>query len=42
MTTSGGEPLRIGNRYRLEEQIGVGAMGVVWRAPTSCSTGRWR
>jgi serine/threonine protein kinase len=22
---------RIGNRYRLEERIGVGAMGAVWR-----------
>src|SRR5689334_21235175 len=32
MTTPGGAALRIGNRYRLEEQIGVGAMGVVWRA----------
>jgi eukaryotic-like serine/threonine-protein kinase len=31
MTTAGGETLRIGNRYRLEEQIGIGAMGVVWR-----------
>ncbi len=32
MTTPGGAALRIGNRYRLEEQIGVGAMGAVWRA----------
>jgi eukaryotic-like serine/threonine-protein kinase len=32
MTTPGGAALRVGNRYRLEEQIGVGAMGVVWRA----------
>ena len=32
MTDPGGEPLRIGNRYRLEEQIGIGAMGAVWRA----------
>lgn len=24
-------PTRIGNRYRLEERIGVGAMGAVWR-----------
>ena len=31
MITPGGEALRIGNRYRLEEQIGIGAMGVVWR-----------
>ena len=32
MTTPGGAALRVGNRYRLEEQIGAGAMGVVWRA----------
>jgi tRNA A-37 threonylcarbamoyl transferase component Bud32 len=32
MTAPGGEPLRIGNRYRVEEQIGIGAMGAVWRA----------
>src|SRR5690349_24884857 len=32
MTTPGGAALRVGNRYRLEEQIGIGAMGVVWRA----------
>ena len=32
MTTPGGAAVRVGNRYRLEEQIGVGAMGVVWRA----------
>src|SRR5689334_24765253 len=32
MTTPGGAPVRVGNRYRLEEQIGIGAMGVVWRA----------
>jgi eukaryotic-like serine/threonine-protein kinase len=32
MTTPGGAALRVGNRYRLQEQIGVGAMGVVWRA----------
>ncbi len=31
MTAPGGEPLRIGNRYRIEEQIGAGAMGAVWR-----------
>src|SRR3954462_1629902 len=24
-------PVRIGNRYRLEQRIGAGAMGVVWR-----------
>jgi hypothetical protein len=24
-------PVRIGNRYRLDERIGVGAMGAVWR-----------
>src|SRR3954470_2854674 len=32
MTTPGGAPVRVGDRYRLEEQIGIGAMGVVWRA----------
>src|SRR6476469_5397525 len=32
MTTPGGAALRVGNRYRLEEQIGAGAMGVGWRA----------
>src|SRR6185312_3127937 len=32
MTTPGGAAVRVGNRYRLEEQIGIGAMGVVWRA----------
>ncbi len=32
MTAPGSDPLRIGNRYRIEEQIGVGAMGAVWRA----------
>jgi len=32
LTTPGGAALRVGNRYRLEEQIGAGAMGVVWRA----------
>lgn len=32
MTAPGSEPPRIGNRYRIEEQIGVGAMGAVWRA----------
>jgi eukaryotic-like serine/threonine-protein kinase len=31
MTAPGDDALRIGNRYRLEEQIGVGAMGAVWR-----------
>lgn len=25
-------PVRIGNRYRLDERIGTGAMGAVWRA----------
>ena len=25
-------PVLIGNRYRLEQRIGVGAMGAVWRA----------
>ena len=25
-------PVRIGNRYRIEEPIGAGAMGAVWRA----------
>jgi eukaryotic-like serine/threonine-protein kinase len=32
MTAPGSEPLRIGNRYRVEEQIGIGAMGAVWLA----------
>src|ERR1700749_1256376 len=32
MTAPGSDPLRIGNRYRIEEQIGIGAMGAVWRA----------
>ena len=32
MTAPGGEPLRIGNRYRIEKQIGIGAMGAVWLA----------
>ncbi len=32
MSAPDGSPVRIGNRYRIEECIGVGAMGVVWRA----------
>jgi hypothetical protein len=32
MSASDGGPVRVGNRYRIEERIGVGAMGVVWRA----------
>ncbi|HEY0813792.1 MAG TPA: serine/threonine-protein kinase [Pseudonocardia sp.] len=31
MSAPEGDPLRIGGRYRIEEQIGVGAMGAVWR-----------
>lgn len=31
MTPSEPDAPRIGNRYRLEERIGVGAMGAVWR-----------
>lgn len=31
MTAPDGEPVRIGNRYRIEERIGSGAMGAVWR-----------
>ena len=31
-TTTDAVPALITNRYRLEERIGVGAMGVVWRA----------
>src|SRR4051794_13596983 len=32
MSAPDGGPVLIGNRYRLEERLGVGAMGVVWRA----------
>ncbi len=32
MSAPDGGLVRIGNRYRIEERIGVGAMGVVWRA----------
>src|SRR3954451_4759844 len=31
-TPSEDTPIRIGDRYRLEERIGAGAMGAVWRA----------
>jgi hypothetical protein len=31
-TTIDAGAVLIANRYRLEERIGVGAMGVVWRA----------
>jgi len=32
MSAAEGGPVRIGDRYRVEERIGTGAMGVVWRA----------
>jgi tRNA A-37 threonylcarbamoyl transferase component Bud32 len=32
MSAPDGGPVRIGNRYRIEEPIGTGAMGAVWRA----------
>ena len=32
MSAPVGGPVRIGNRYRIEERVGVGAMGAVWRA----------
>jgi eukaryotic-like serine/threonine-protein kinase len=32
MSAPDGGPVRIGNRYRIEESIGAGAMGAVWRA----------
>lgn len=32
MSAPEGGPVRIGDRYRVEERIGTGAMGAVWRA----------
>jgi eukaryotic-like serine/threonine-protein kinase len=32
MSAPDGDPVRIGNRYRIQERIGAGAMGAVWRA----------
>ena len=32
MNAPEGGPVRIGDRYRVEERIGAGAMGAVWRA----------
>lgn len=32
MTAPEGNPTRIGDRYRIQERIGAGAMGAVWRA----------
>ena len=32
MTAPEGDVTRIGNRYRIDERIGAGAMGAVWRA----------
>jgi eukaryotic-like serine/threonine-protein kinase len=31
MSTPDDGPVRIGNRYRLDQRIGAGAMGAVWR-----------
>ena len=32
MSSPDDDPVRIGNRYRIQERIGAGAMGAVWRA----------
>jgi hypothetical protein len=35
-------PVRIGDRYRLDERIGTGAMGAVWRAVDELLNRTWR